>query len=583
MRARSWRTSFIAGLLLLALALTAAVAWQAHDAARSHRATAEAVLHDYAALTAGELIRRSTAVMGQRYLYYVQLMLQRATEPDGPLPTPGEMVPPDPRPALVEAAGVVRYVFRFEPGSSGSLEVATAAGAAAPTGAEEEWLAEALAGVAPGFPAANLRHAMLFGPPATPVMAMYWVQGEPGEEIRVLGAALDRGALHRVFTTALGVDSALPAVLAGTADEDGNPRGDGDSAAALRLAVRDWTGRVVFRSGPEAPFPDTPEAVVPFTGEDAERGEGSRGKIFAGFTATAQIAPQAAPDLIIGGLPRSRLPWLLASLALAVALVAAALALLARERELARLRSDFVSRVSHELRTPLTQIRMFAETLLLERVRSPEEARRSLEIVDGEARRLSHLVENILQFSRSERGALEVAPQPRDLSRLVTDLVAELRPLVESGRLDGGGRVRLLAGIEPGIAARVDPDALHQIVLNLLENAVKYGGGDAGQGEAEIRLALERRAGVARLTVEDDGPGVPRRERGRVWQPFHRLERDAGSAGTGIGLAVVRELVHAHGGRVDVEDGEPRGARFVVELPLAETRGETRDDEEGRL
>jgi len=277
---------------------------------------------------------------------------------------------------------------------------------------------------------------------------------------------------------------------------------------------------------------------------------------------------------VIGGLPRSRLPLLLALLGLTAGLVATAIFQLQRARKLTRLRSDFVSQVSHELRTPLTQIRMFAETLRLGRVRSDAEGRRSLDIIDREARRLGHLVENILQFSRGERGTLELARTVQPLAPLVREVVEELGPLMESR----GARVRVRLADDGGdrIEAAVDAGGFRQILLNLLDNAVKY-----GPGEQEICVELGRREASddsapprLRLAVDDQGPGVPRRDRERIWQSFRRLERDRGNAvaGTGIGLAVVRGLVERHGGRAWVEESSRGGARFVVELPCEAPR-----------
>src|SRR5947199_5775292 len=131
--------------------------------------------------------------------------------------------------------------------------------------------------------------------------------------------------------------------------------------------------------------------------------------------------PEVGPKLVVGGRPRSNLPMLLSLLAITAALVVAALLQLRREYELSRLRADFVSGVSHELRTPLAQIRMFSETLLLGRVRSDEERERSLEIIDQEARRLPHLLENLLHFSRSARPLTRLSPAPAPLARVLLE------------------------------------------------------------------------------------------------------------------------------------------------------------------
>jgi len=286
--------------------------------------------------------------------------------------------------------------------------------------------------------------------------------------------------------------------------------------------------------------------------------------IMGGMLVQVALRPDMAPKLIIGGMPRDQRPRLFALLALTAGLVVIALIQLRREHELSRLRADFVSGVSHELRTPLAQIRMFSETLLLGRVRSDDERVRSLEIIDQEARRLTHLVENLLHFSRSERRLTRLAPAPAPLARLVSEAAEAFAPLAAARG------VFLRTALADGIVAPVDADALRQMLLNLLDNAVKYG--PPGQTVTLGLAVADRRA---RISVDDQGSGVPAADRERVWDRFWRLERDRGSAvaGTGIGLSVVRELVALHGGRAWVEDAPAsdsrgRGCRFVIELPL---------------
>ena len=322
----------------------------------------------------------------------------------------------------------------------------------------------------------------------------------------------------------------------------------------LRIEVRGPRGEVLFRSSPPVPPTDpyapSLTAERPFGG--VELG------VLDGLTVRATLAEEAAARLVIGGLPKSRLPQLAALLLLTCGLLLAALLQLRRARALGRLRSDFVSEVSHELRTPLTQIRMFSETLLLGRVRSSEESRRSLEIIDQEARRLGHLVENVLQFSRGERGALDLSPELLELAPWVREVVRGFEPLA------AGRGTHLVCRFEEGAQALADESALRQILLNLLDNAVKYG--PPGQ---QVTVCLEVGDGLVRLAVEDQGPGIPNKEKSRIWRSFHRLGRDrrAAVAGTGIGLAVVHQLTELQSGRAWVEDGPGGGARFVVELP----------------
>jgi signal transduction histidine kinase len=288
---------------------------------------------------------------------------------------------------------------------------------------------------------------------------------------------------------------------------------------------------------------------------------------FGGVVTTVALNPPIIESLMIGGLPRSRLPLLLGVLFLAVAMVAIALQQLRREWELARLRSAFIASVSHELRTPLAQIRMFAETLRLGRVRSDPERERSLRIIDQESRRLTHLVENILQFSRAERDAMQLSLRSTALAPIVREALDAFVPIARSRG------VHIELELDESLRGVVDADALRQVLLNLVDNAVKYG--PPGQ---TLRVSLGDGArNRVLLAVQDEGPGIPAEEVERIWAPYYRLPADADGSigGSGIGLAVVRDLAERMGGRAYVtnarnrSDGRLTGARFVVELQHA--------------
>jgi signal transduction histidine kinase len=242
-------------------------------------------------------------------------------------------------------------------------------------------------------------------------------------------------------------------------------------------------------------------------------------------------------------------------------LLAAALAVIGlvhdrRTRELARVRSRFVANVSHELRTPLAQISMFAETLSLGRERSESEGRHFAAIILAEARRLTNLVEGVLRYSRHERG------QP-PLQRELVDVTQETEAAVDAfGPIARAAEVTVrTSGSEAW--AEVERAALRQILLNLLDNAVKHG----GRGAA-IDVGTRIDGGEVRIQIDDAGPGIPPSWRDRVFDPFTRVE-GRHAAGAGIGLSVVRELVVAHGGRVWIEDSPRGGARLIVVLPAA--------------
>jgi signal transduction histidine kinase len=281
---------------------------------------------------------------------------------------------------------------------------------------------------------------------------------------------------------------------------------------------------------------------------------------FGGLAVQAAIRPEYANQLVIGGLPRSRLPLLIGMLIVSGALAVVAVIQLRREEELARLRSDFVSSVSHELRTPLAQIRLFLETLRLGRFTTEAQRRWSLDNIDRETNRLAQLVENILHFARAGRApATHRTPESTALGVEVEQIARAFEPLAASRRAS------LRLDIAPNVVLPLQRETFRQVLLNLLDNAVKYG--PAGQ---TVRVSLALSGASACVTVADEGPGVPEKEREAIWKPFFRGQAAAaqGAGGSGIGLAIVKDLVAQMGGRISIIPS-PRGAAFQVELPGA--------------
>ncbi len=246
----------------------------------------------------------------------------------------------------------------------------------------------------------------------------------------------------------------------------------------------------------------------------------------------------------------------LALLALAVLLVVWRSAYLRREADRVQLRATFVASISHELRTPLTQIRMYAEMLRLGLLGAPEDRERAIAVIEKESSRLAMLVERSLTFMRSGQSLPPDAPitaiDVGEALRRATDAIAAVA--AERG-------VTIDVTAAPDLRVHIPADDLHQVLLNLLDNAIKYG--PAGR---PVRMRAERHREQVRIAVQDDGPGIAAGERERIWEPFVRGEaaRD-GIAGSGIGLVVVRDLIARAGGRTSIADG--RGATFVIELP----------------
>jgi signal transduction histidine kinase len=535
-KGESSRTTLVVGLLVAALLLSCILAWQAVMAAHSHRYVTEAVLRDFARLAAGEFVRRSTADIGFNAYYPLITAIRAATPPFPPGALPGteavaERLEERARPSLKLAGCFFRY--------DADLDKLSVGGSIDPPVREKlETELRALEARAASSEAPYTTVHAVVGDRAHSFVVTSLAQKSGAGRPAQVGFEVSLDALEPWFLRVFERAPLLPESLGG-----GRLTNE-----ILSLRLEDAAGRERFRAGGEG-WPDF-TADVPYG--DAYRG------MFKGMHVHTSLDPKAAPLLVIGGLPRSRLPLLIALLALTGGFVAAGIFQLRRERALSALRSEFVSRVSHELRTPLTQIRMFAETLLLDRVRSEEERRRSLEILYREARRLGNLVESILQFSRGERGAIRLDPRPRHLVPLLRDWIDSFQPLAR------GARLVLDGSPDAAVAAVVDEDALHQMFLNLLDNAVKYG----PEGQT-IRVGTTRSGSHTRIWIADQGPGVPPGERERIWDSFQRLSRDeaAAIAGTGIGLSVVRDLAQLQGGSCWVEDSAGGGAQFVVQLP----------------
>ncbi|HSJ08770.1 MAG TPA: HAMP domain-containing sensor histidine kinase [Longimicrobiales bacterium] len=279
---------------------------------------------------------------------------------------------------------------------------------------------------------------------------------------------------------------------------------------------------------------------------------------YGSISLRTRVRPAVASALIIGGAPRSQLPLLLGLMGLAAALTLVAVSQLVKETSLARDRAQFVASVSHELRTPLAQVRLFLDTMRLGRADTPESRAWSLDQMDRETRRLVHLIDNVLLFSRGAGTLLDAPRNPVDLGTDVAAIVEEYSPLAASRR------VTFVTRLAPDVAISATRDALRHILLNLLDNAVKYG--PAGQ---TVSVTVARSGDSAVLEVADQGPGIARDDRARIWQPFQRGTGGSAAAagGSGIGLHLVRELAAGLGGVAGVRDGDG-GATFFVSFPL---------------
>jgi len=521
---------FVFAALVATLGLAGVLGANVLITARYHRSVAEGVLRDYAGFAAGELENRVQTALAQRLFPMLSFLGPRRAGSRG-LPSVEELGA-NMDSTVWRAVGRGITLVRQAPGG-GPLETR-----GEPLGgATSELLADSL----------QARARALLSSQA--YFTLFWLPGDPAGRVAVFTAARDGDAAGTVYGVLM-PGSAIPTMLAPALGRypllppslTGGTRLD----SAVSYRVRAPNGRAMVESGA---VPATPFAA-------ARRLD----PMWGGLEVEVALREALAGRLLIGGLPRSRLPLVLALLALTTVLVATAAVQLGRERDLARLREEFVAAASHELRTPLAQIRLFTETLRLGRVRSETERERSLEIIEQETRRLAHLVENLLYGSRAGRGALVLTPETLDLAAVLRDAVEGFGPIAASRR------ATVAVAAPQRLQGRADADAFRQIVLNLLDNAVKYG--PSGQ---TIQVALTAGDGRIRLTVDDQGPGIPAGERARIFERFVRLDRDreGRESGTGLGLALVSDLARLQGGRAWAEAAASGGARLVVELPAA--------------
>jgi signal transduction histidine kinase len=568
---RSPRLIGTVALLIMALVVAAALAYQGFDAARSQQRTVDATLHDYAKLADWELTQQGK---NQLLTQVVTSLMRQASHIDPKRLAATVMPPAEVEDMARETAGWcnclsgVRYFFRYDWADGTFRTTDTDYPDADLAWARDTMVAFTKAGPPPdrnilsfGSPdgrfgpfknlavvLTNDSYAMLFGRrngKTTLVVFVVARDAERGKPVAAYGYVTDpQPFLAPIFANLRGANgepsSLLPQSLIGRLSVD----------SILSISVTTIGGHEVYKS--------PGWAALTYSAVDTI--EPNFGRLIMRVSLNKDFANM----LVVGGVPKSRLPLLIALFSIAVFLLLVTLIQLRRQQELARMRTEFVSGVSHELRTPLAQIRWFAELLHLGKLRSEDERVRSAGIIDQEARRLTYLVENVLNFSRAEKGTNRVALSPVDLDHEIADVLELFTPLARARQMSLDSR------LDAGAVVNLDRDALRQILLNLLDNAVKYG--PAGQ---TITVGSEIAGDRARVWVEDQGPGIPHDERVRVWEPYVRLKRDVESAtgGSGIGLSVVRELVSMQGGRARAESAPGGGARLVIEFPLGRAEG----------
>jgi len=234
---------------------------------------------------------------------------------------------------------------------------------------------------------------------------------------------------------------------------------------------------------------------------------------------------------------------------------------ISRLERLERVRQEFLSNVSHELRTPLTAILAFVETLETGTLEENDNNRRFLAIIRKNAARMHTLIDDILELSAIEAGNVKVEPSDIELYPLVNDVVTSLAAKASAEEIVINNQV------DPAAVIYADPSRLEQMLINLLENAIKF---NRKQGEVIIR---SESGSVNRIMVHDTGEGIPAQHLERLFERFYRVDRARSRelGGTGLGLAIVKHLARAHGGEVRVESKLGEGSTFWIDLPAGQS------------
>jgi len=385
-----------------------------------------------------------------------------------------------------------------------------------------------------------------------PALSLAGSQPAPGE-VEVIHGVVQGETVEVAFWTVpyvrdrnllAGFSVNLP-VIAATIESRLNPMGGTDNQPLVSLV--DAGGRLL--AGPPIPSDAPPLATVKMT------------ESFPGWEMKAR---ERNP----GQIERDAHKYLTLYLALLI-LVGVAISLsvwftarsLAREVELGKLKSEFVSSVSHELKTPLSLIQLHNDTLFMNKIADPSKRAQYHEVIGRECTRLSRLIDRVLDFSRTEIGRKKYDLQREDLASLVESAVEICGPEAEVKGISIDAR-----GLSRRVPVQADADALAQALENIIDNAVKY-----SPPGSRIEVALRTENNYASVSVADSGIGIDVTEQKKIFEEFYRVARPEVRSvrGSGLGLALVQHTVRAHGGSVNVSSTAGKGSTFTVTIPLA--------------
>ena len=371
------------------------------------------------------------------------------------------------------------------------------------------------------------------------LLRIFWNDAKRLDYFAVLGLVVD----PRTLATGLFADPRRARIDAALVRRGGN--------VPLDLRVIDERGALVYGGGTAAVSSRLPFSMLFYPAAEIQT------RMAGGAAARPWEIEVGAPAVTgaMAGMSHSYWPTFLS---VALMLVALGLTVQAHRRSaaLAEMQTDFVAHVSHQLKTPLSLLSAATETLQMDRIRSPEKLGEYLDTIRAEAARLTMLVQRVLEFSRVQ--------QDRSYELEYVDFAALARETVDAFAHGLAGRhfTFTVHADGPGPYVHADPAALEQVLANLLDNAVKYSGAIK---EITVRVRSERHLAI--IEIADRGVGIPAADHGRIFERFYRGSSALQRPGFGLGLPIVRDLLHAHGGRIEVSSAAGAGSTFRVSLP----------------
>ena len=492
--------------LALALVLGGALTWAVIAELRFQRRTAEKVTEDYLSLVARERVDGAAAALRAATMAAI-----------GP-----------------QVSGTMGSVYEELPPP-------------APRGAAAEALRCTDAGdTLPVFFRIDLRNRGFLVSPPERADRIAWVPDVVAPELRTSplsnegfvtllshGRAVLYGVKHAPYSAPVAVygivtcASALSALLAGA-----RARGGADSVVSLVATIGSDT--VVGHASPGSRvLAQTEDAGVRFVALPAFA------RPLSGVVIAREGVPSIALTLMLLG---------------TIALASIAMLQLVRDRRAVRRQAELLTTVSHELRTPLAQILLYSETLALDRLRGDDARRAAAQRIADEATRLIDTVSTVIGLTRPERASAQTTP----VAPVIETAITRVRALSDA-------RTKIAVSVPGMLRARIGDAALLQALTNVLDNALKF-----GSATQTVLVSASREGSMVRIAVEDEGPGIAPALRDRVWTRYFRGNGDSETAGAGIGLWVVHDIVVRAGGRVHAEDAAGGGARIVIDLPAAD-------------